>query len=255
MSFLKDGQLVRVDNREGSSSLKVIATPGHTQDHGCFHLLEEDGFFTGDALSSSEVTGQETTLRPGHAVFNNLDQYLTSIQKLSKLFPKLIFPGHGDLIFQTLNYFSELEQVQKRIASSLYQLVSTHSGKISTNALIKLFFEQHKIVDSKEQFEMEGTLRLHLQNLEKKGLIKKVKGPMKDPYKTSENPDLLKGPGGLTMSQIFGKVQEAKRRDWDALNSRDKKRILETSKEALHPCHVGILGLPTSHTHWEKASL
>jgi glyoxylase-like metal-dependent hydrolase (beta-lactamase superfamily II) len=255
LEFLKENQIVRVDNLEGSSSLQVISTPGHTTDHACFHLLEEDGLFSGDALSNNAAHSEVgTTPSPGHAIFSNLNQYLESIQKLSQLFPKLIFPGHGDLIFQTLDYLNQVKQIQTRIGTQLLQIVSMASAKISTDDVIKQFIEQTKVSDPKEKFGLEGTFRLHLQDLEKKGLVHRVRGPMHDPYKTSENlnPDLMKGPGGLTMTQIFGKVQEAKRRDWQAMDSKDKKIILQTTKETLHPCHMSIQGLPTANTYWEK---
>jgi glyoxylase-like metal-dependent hydrolase (beta-lactamase superfamily II) len=256
LEFLKENQLIRVENESGSSSLRVIPTPGHSADHACFYLVEEDSVFTGDALSSTGTSSDpQNSLSPGHVIFSDLNQYLQSVQRLSQLFPKLIFPGHGDLIFQTVDYLHQVKQSQTLIGSLLFQIISMASPKISTSEVIKLFLEQTNTSDSRERFGLEGTLRLHLQDLEKRGHIRKVKGTMHDPYKTSENinPDLMKGPGGLTMSQIFGKVQEAKRRDWTALDSKDQKRILDTRRESLHPCHMGIQGLPTANTYWEKA--
>ncbi|CAG8825471.1 13691_t:CDS:1, partial [Racocetra persica] len=80
---IEDNQIFQTDG----ASLRVIFTSGHSEDHIAFYLEEENAIFTGDA-----VLGQGTT------VFENLEEYMTSLQKMKKLTPDRLYPGHGPVV-------------------------------------------------------------------------------------------------------------------------------------------------------------
>ncbi|MCS7123012.1 MAG: hydroxyacylglutathione hydrolase family protein [Candidatus Aenigmarchaeota archaeon] len=89
---VKDGDILKVGNIE----IKIIHTPGHTNDSIC--LLIDDMLFTGDTIFVKSFG--RTDLPTGS--FNDL---LNSIKKLEKLDDNIkIFPGHdyGDKDFSTL---------------------------------------------------------------------------------------------------------------------------------------------------------
>ncbi|EOD07182.1 putative B-lactamase, partial [Emiliania huxleyi CCMP1516] len=73
--------------QDGSASLRVLCTPGHTPDHACFELCEEGSVFTGDCV-----------LGGSSAVFEDLHDYMTSLKSVLAVARGRLYPGHGPVI-------------------------------------------------------------------------------------------------------------------------------------------------------------
>uniref|UniRef100_A0A8D8JS75 Beta-lactamase-like protein 2 homolog n=1 Tax=Culex pipiens TaxID=7175 RepID=A0A8D8JS75_CULPI len=80
---LKNGQKFVVDG----STLEVIHTPGHTTDHIVIYLHEDKSLFSADCI-----------LGEGSTVFEDLYDYMKSLQLISNINPSVIYPGHGNII-------------------------------------------------------------------------------------------------------------------------------------------------------------
>lgn len=88
MQDLKNHQKFKIDG----VTLEVIHTPGHTTDH-CILLLEESrDIFSGDCI-----------LGEGTAVFEDLHDYMKSLELIINEKPMTIYPGHGNVVEVTLS--------------------------------------------------------------------------------------------------------------------------------------------------------
>jgi glyoxylase-like metal-dependent hydrolase (beta-lactamase superfamily II) len=82
---LADNDVVRV----GSLALVGLHTPGHARDHLCFWMAEDRVLFTGDLVlgrGSSMVAYPE----------GDVAEYVRSLERVGRLEPRLLFPGHWD---------------------------------------------------------------------------------------------------------------------------------------------------------------
>ncbi len=81
--ILKDGDTIKLAEHD----FKVIYTPGHSTDSICLYCEAEQVLFSGDTALQIMDTNSTYTL-----------DYLQTIQKLSGLKLKIIYPGHGNPI-------------------------------------------------------------------------------------------------------------------------------------------------------------
>ncbi|SEM68285.1 MBL fold metallo-hydrolase [Cryobacterium sp. TMT1-3] len=84
---LVDGELLTV----AGTSIRVIATPGHTDDSACLHL-PGDGE-AGSVLTGDTILGRGTTIIDG-----SLTDYLASLEALRALGPATVLPAHGPVL-------------------------------------------------------------------------------------------------------------------------------------------------------------
>jgi glyoxylase-like metal-dependent hydrolase (beta-lactamase superfamily II) len=93
---------------------RAIHTPGHTTDHLCYWLEEEQALFAGDT-----ILGQGTT------EFEDLYDYLNSLKLILNLSPKKIYPGHGPVVENPREiieyYISHRQQRNDQILDALKQ--------------------------------------------------------------------------------------------------------------------------------------
>ncbi len=81
-------------------NLKVIETPGHTP--GCISLWDDKNkaLFSGDHILSSFTPNPLIQIIKPIPNYKSLLAYRSSLQKIERLNPKIVYPGHGDPITQ-----------------------------------------------------------------------------------------------------------------------------------------------------------
>jgi len=87
LELLEHGDVVETEG----AHLRAIFTPGHSPDHLCFLIEEEQNLFSGD-----NVLGIGTTVIPAES--GNLGDYMDSLKRILAENPHEIYPAHGPRI-------------------------------------------------------------------------------------------------------------------------------------------------------------
>ena len=98
MDFMPDVVAGDGDLLEGDGwTIECVHTPGHTSNHLCFALLEENALFTGD-----HVMGWSTSvIAPPDG---NMTAYMESLEKLLRRNEEIYWPTHGACIRDVKNH-------------------------------------------------------------------------------------------------------------------------------------------------------
>ncbi|MBC8036915.1 MAG: MBL fold metallo-hydrolase, partial [Rhizobiales bacterium] len=117
---VQDGMRIEGDG----FALECVATPGHTANHICYGLLQEQALFSGD-----HVMGWSTSvIAPPDG---DMGEYLASLEKLAARDDQILYPTHGSPIAHPKEWLGQLI-AHRRMRES--QIVTALTGGALTVA-------------------------------------------------------------------------------------------------------------------------
>jgi len=112
-------------------NLEIIWTPGHSFGHICIFDKKNKYLFSGDHILSRITPHIGNFVVPTYLAeqykdydFNNiLKHYLTSLDKIDALNPKIIFPGHQDIIYNPHERILQVKEHHKNRLAEISSLI------------------------------------------------------------------------------------------------------------------------------------
>lgn len=140
------------------ATVEAIYTPGHSTDHAVLFLKEEDSLFSGDCI-----------LGEGSTVFEDLYDYMKSLNIILGLSPKIIYPGHGPVINNTLDMITGYIQHRNSREEQILKFVS--NGGVTISEIVSKVYPglNENLVKA-----AGNNVGHHLTKLIKEGKVRKV---------------------------------------------------------------------------------
>jgi len=152
---LEHGELITV----GAIPRRALATPGHTPEHVCYFLEQEQALFTGDLIlgAGSVVVGDGR---------GDLAVYMDSLRLVGRLGARRIFPGHGPVVEDPAEKVREY--VEHRDLRERQILAALEAGAQTVRAIVERLYVE---VPAALHNSAARNVRAHLYKLEREGRV------------------------------------------------------------------------------------
>lgn len=107
----------------------MLHTPGHTTDHAILFDTQTRAVFSGDCI-----------LGEGTAIFEDLYDYMKSLNLILQLKPSVIYPGHGDIIedpIERIEYYINHRNERER---QILDAITTASEPLTNMEIVKIVY-------------------------------------------------------------------------------------------------------------------
>lgn len=133
------------------ATLYPLYTPGHTSDHICLYLKEQNILFCGDT-----VLGNST------AIFSSLKPYMNSLQLIHSLQPDILYSAHGDVISDGVKRIDMYINHRMQRESQILNTINHSNHKLKP---IEIVHEIYIDLDDRLIAAATNNVVLHLEKL------------------------------------------------------------------------------------------
>jgi glyoxylase-like metal-dependent hydrolase (beta-lactamase superfamily II) len=145
-------------------TLEAVATPGHTSNHLCFALIEEDALFTGD-----HVMGWSTTVvSPPDG---DMADYMRSLERLQHRRDTVYYPAHGEPVTNPQQFVRGLAGHRKQRERQILKLIGEGVGDVAT-----MVPRMYAGIDERLYGAAGRSVLAHLIDLKARGLAQETDG-------------------------------------------------------------------------------
>jgi glyoxylase-like metal-dependent hydrolase (beta-lactamase superfamily II) len=120
------------DGEPAFGDLTALATPGHTRESLCFWDPQSAALFTGDLVAGSGTVVVDD--QPGA-----LADYIASLERLIKLQPRTIYPGHGPIVEHGVAKLREYLDHRRQRVQQVVDALAT-SGPSTVEELVSAIY-------------------------------------------------------------------------------------------------------------------
>jgi len=133
LTFLPDRRVVDGDlaARGDGWTVRALHTPGHTSNHTCYYLEEQQALFTGDHImgwSTSVITPPDGDMR----------DYLASLAKVQALAPATLWPTHGAPVTDVAPFVDAF--IAHRLDREANVLAAVRAGQAFIPDIVRLLY-------------------------------------------------------------------------------------------------------------------
>ncbi|MDX3899622.1 MAG: MBL fold metallo-hydrolase [Sphingobium sp.] len=140
-------------------TLEAVATPGHTSNHLCFALPEEEALFTGD-----HVMGWSTSvISPPDG---DMSAYMRSMQRLADRDDRIYYPAHGDPVESPQRLVRGMMGHRKQREGQILRHIAEPGGV----TIPQMVEQMYKGVDTRLHAAAGRSVLAHLVDLDQRGL-------------------------------------------------------------------------------------
>jgi len=153
--YVSDNDVLKTDG----VTLRVIYTPGHTDDHVSLYFEEENAIFSGDCI-----------LGEGSAVFEDFHSYMQSLERLQQLRPSIIYPGHGPVIKDGVDRIRQYIEHRLKRERQIVDVLQSSDRAMTPSEIVDVVYEG---LDMGLIPAAVNNVKHHLSKLEKDGRVVK----------------------------------------------------------------------------------
>lgn len=154
---LHDGQVMSVEG----ATLRIVHTPGHSDDSISLLLEEDKSLFTGDC-----VLGETPSY------YENYSDLVKSLHTILALAPRVLYPGHGAVVMDTVKYVQAyIDHRQMREQQIVDTLKSGQQASYTVEDIVANIYEDLVVLEHKGIARLNTTH--HLIKLQEEGVVER----------------------------------------------------------------------------------
>jgi glyoxylase-like metal-dependent hydrolase (beta-lactamase superfamily II) len=108
----------------GTLTLEAVHTPGHAADHLCFFDADSGALYSGDHI----LSGMTTVVAPPDG---DMSDYMASLERVRRLRPRVIHPGHGPRVDDALALIDEYLVHRREREAQVVRAVRERGGGVA----------------------------------------------------------------------------------------------------------------------------